>query len=61
MQKHFISQHLFSYLYLPSMWIRLKHLVVQWPPESGAGIINQHVEGKNNTYFAGQIDLELKR
>ena len=43
------------------MWIRLKHLGVQRPPESGAGIINQHVEEKNDTYFAGQIDLELKR
>lgn len=29
--------------------------------ESGAGIYNQHVEADNNTYFAAQAGLDLKR
>ena len=29
--------------------------------ESGAGIFNQQVDGKHNTYFAGQIGMEFKR
>ena len=29
--------------------------------ENGAGIFNQHVAGKHNTYFAGQLGVELKR
>lgn len=29
--------------------------------ESSAGIFNQHVDGRHNTYFAGQLGVELKR
>jgi len=29
--------------------------------ETGAGIFNQRVAGKHNTYFAGQLGMELKR
>ncbi len=29
--------------------------------ENGAGIFNQQVDGKHNTYFAGQIGMEFKR
>ena len=29
--------------------------------ERGAGIYNQHVESSSNTYFAGQIGLDIKR
>ncbi|SEH43288.1 autotransporter outer membrane beta-barrel domain-containing protein [Selenomonas sp. KH1T6] len=29
--------------------------------EKGAGIFNQHVSGMHNTYFSGQLGLELKR
>ena len=29
--------------------------------ENGAGIYNQHVAGMHNTYFAGQLGLEMKR
>ena len=48
--------HVSPYANLQLSWLNQKSY-----SESGAGIFNQHVSGKHNTYFAGQLGVELKR
>ena len=48
--------HVSPYANLQLSWLNQKGYA-----ESGAGIFNQHVAGKHNTYFAGQLGVELKR
>ena len=48
--------HVSPYANLQLSWLNQKAYA-----ESGAGIFNQHVAGKHNTYFAGQVGVELKR
>ncbi|MBQ5502795.1 MAG: autotransporter domain-containing protein, partial [Selenomonas sp.] len=45
----------------PYVGMQLSWLNQDGYTENGAGIFNQHVAGMNNTYFAGQLGLELKR
>ena len=45
----------------PYAGIQLSWLKQDAYSETGAGIFNQHVAGKSNTYFAGQLGVELKR
>ena len=48
--------HVSPYAGLQLSWLNQKSYA-----ENGAGIFNQHVSGKHNTYFAGQLGVELKR
>ncbi|WP_029541619.1 autotransporter outer membrane beta-barrel domain-containing protein [Selenomonas sp. AB3002] len=48
--------HVSPYVNLQLSWLNQKAYA-----ENGAGIFNQHVAGKHNTYFAGQLGVELKR
>ena len=48
--------HVSPYTNLQLSWLNQKAYT-----ESGAGIFNQQVAGKHNTYFAGQLGVELKR
>ena len=45
----------------PYVNLQLSRLNQKAYSESGAGIFNQHVAGMHNTYFAGQLGMELKR
>ena len=48
--------HVSPYLGLQLSWLKQDAYA-----EKGAGIFNQHVSGKRNTYFAGQLGVEMKR
>ncbi|SFT39534.1 Uncharacterized conserved protein, contains a C-terminal beta-barrel porin domain [Selenomonas sp. GACV-9] len=48
--------HVSPYASLQLSWLNQKAYA-----ENGAGIFNQHVSGQHNTYFAGQLGVELKR
>ncbi len=45
----------------PYVGLQLSWLKQDAYAENGAGIFNQHVSGKSNTYFTGQLGVELKR
>ncbi|MBR2773375.1 MAG: autotransporter outer membrane beta-barrel domain-containing protein [Selenomonadaceae bacterium] len=50
-----------SYHLSPFIGLQMSHLKQNGYSEHGAGIYNQHVRGKNNTYFAGQLGLEYRK
>lgn len=45
----------------PFVNVQASHLRQNSYNERGAGVYNQHVDAHNNTYFAAQIGLDLKR
>lgn len=45
----------------PFVNVQTSHLRQNSYNEHGAGIYNQHVDAHNNTYFAAQVGLDLKR
>ena len=50
------SWHVSPYANLQLSWLKQNAY-----KESGAGIFNQYADGRHNTYFAGQLGVELKR